>query len=136
VNERPEHRATWQAEHVVRTLWMAGRGLKSWQRVLGGHNPHRASYLAVFVPELPDARIGAHELRLWRRDLESFLAELSPAEREALNAHLNTARWNMLFRWRPVRGRFERANVPEQVCELAHRLRRVCKEVRNVSEAI
>ncbi len=110
---------------------MASKGMKSWQKVLGGHNPHRASYLPVFVPELPAAHIAAHELRLWRRDLESFLAELSPVERETLNAHLNTPRWNMLFRWRAARMRFERANVSEQICLLAHRLRRTCKEVRN-----
>jgi hypothetical protein len=124
------NRYLWQAEHAFRAIWMVGRGRMSWQKVLGGHNPHRASYLPIYVPELPEAGIEAHELRLWRRDFNSFVEELSPAERELLIYQIAGSRWATIFRWRKSRGRFERGNVDERIAELAIRLRQICREVR------
>lgn len=125
-----EARQAWQAEHLLKTLWRVTHDQCSWTKVLGGHNPRRASYLGVFVPPLPELGIEAHELRLWRADLEALQRELAPYQWRELGDHLAKARWGQLYTFRRNRKRLERARVDEELLTVARLLVQTAKEVR------
>jgi hypothetical protein len=121
--------AMWRAEWAMNALWMVAHERKTWVKVLGGHNPHRASYLEVHVRPIPGL-VQAETLRLWRRDMEHFLDGLEPWEREELEGHLATTRYRAVFRVRRDRGRVERTNVSESLAELALKLGELLREVK------
>lgn len=117
------------AEAAVYALWCAAHSRRSWQKVLGGHNPHRASFLPVILKPIPQV-FQFEELRIWRRDLEAFMAERSMLEREELQAHIAKSRYQSVFRHRPKRGRVERGNVPGGLAQVALELGQIVLEVK------
>lgn len=118
----------WRAEWAMHALWLVAHERKTWVKVLGGHSPHRASYLEVHVRPIPGL-VQVETLRLWRRDMEQFLDSLEPWEREELEGHLATTRYRAVFRARRDRGRVERANVSESLASLALKLGELLREV-------
>ncbi|MDX2008222.1 MAG: hypothetical protein SFU83_23510 [Meiothermus sp.] len=83
-----------RADAALYATWRLAQRRTNWVRVLGGHNPHRPSYVDVYTPA------GQYLGRIWSKDLEHMVADLSPFQREELQAATEAVRYRRVWRAR------------------------------------
>jgi hypothetical protein len=107
-----------RADAALYTLWRIAKRRTEWVKVLGGHNPNRASYVEVYT-------VGGEYLgRIWRRELVVAVDALSEVGREELTAHTDSSRYRRLYRSRGER------QVGEVLHGVALELGKLVREVK------
>jgi hypothetical protein len=133
----------WQANYVLRTLWMAAHGQVEWDVLKKPKNSRyglgetvideRRTYLTIYVPELPELGILEHQLRLWQEDYKALVLEqLSDFNRRELSAHLSLPRWGMVFYHHKPSNKLRKGYVSDELVKLGEKLVDMAEKVKRV----